>query len=287
MMDYTKAAFNQVLTDLKKAAHGFSVTMNVAYIAYLLYALITGMGNPIVNGGLLGLTCAYFLFFLCVTSFGKTPDGKALSDGVKAFYKWCKRLIKLYTLGVAVYGIYTATAHVELFSVLLTACMILFWVLDIAFELLVKYATARINLIVEGIKTDVDNVVKPFRTTGNFFKKLVGKEVEPEKEPTKQRLFLDQLVAENKEQRAAEKEQKKQEEKLFRLQKREEKKLEKLQRKGGVADPEAEFAFTQTPDIDEEESVGAETPAPTKKQLRALTKQEKKAAKALAKGRDE
>ena len=95
MLDYTKAAFNQVLADLKKAAHGFTVTMHVVYISYLIYALGTGMGNPIVNGVLLGLTCAYFLFFLFYTSFGKSPDGKNLSDCVKTFYKWCKRLIKL------------------------------------------------------------------------------------------------------------------------------------------------------------------------------------------------
>ena len=69
MLDYTKAAFHQVLTDLKKVAHGLNVVLQVVYISYLIYALGTGMGNPIVNGVLLGLTCAYFLFFLCYDYF--------------------------------------------------------------------------------------------------------------------------------------------------------------------------------------------------------------------------
>ena len=291
MFDYTKAAFNQVLADLKKVKHGFSVTMNVFYISYLLYALGTGMGNPIVNGVLLGITCAYFLFFLFYTSFGKSPDGKNVSEGVKSFYKWCKRLIKLYTLGVAVYGIYGTAANVELVSVLLTAGMILFWVLDILFEFLIKYAKARIDLVIEGLKTDVDNIKKPFLSTGNFFKKLVGKEVEPEKEPTKQRILLDKLVEENKEQREKEKEEKRQEEKLFRLQKREERKRKRLEKKGiqyGDFYPLDGQTEDNEPALLEENLLQDPSCEPlTKKQLRALKKAQKRQTDLIAVGKDE
>lgn len=247
MLDHTKEAFNQVVADLKKTAYAFNVLMQVVYISYLIYALVARAGNAIVNGVLLGLSAAYFVFFLCATSFGRNPESTHLSKGVKCFYKNSKRLIKLYTLGVAVYGIYEAATNVSFVSVLLTALMVVFWLLDIVFEILVKYVTARVNLIVEGLKTDIDNVVKPFKNTGNFFKKLVGKEIEPEEEPSKQRLFLEQKVAEAKEQKKQDRAQKKQEDKLYKTQLRIEKKQEKRLKKQADKQRKAELAASKAP----------------------------------------
>ena len=54
---------------------------------------------------------------------------------------------------------------------------------------------------------DYEKLKKPVKTVGNFFKKLTGKEVEPEKEPSKDREVLDQIVAKEKAKKEQEKAQ--------------------------------------------------------------------------------
>lgn len=57
--------------------------------------------------------------------------------------------------------------------------MIVGWILQIIFEVLIKILTNRVNFILEGLEADLDNMLKPVRSVGNFFKKVTGKEVAP------------------------------------------------------------------------------------------------------------
>ncbi|MFQ7076885.1 MAG: hypothetical protein ACLRSW_02535 [Christensenellaceae bacterium] len=114
---------------------------------------------------------------------------------------WTKRLIKLFTLGVAVYGICTAVERVSAVSVILAALMIVGWILQIIFEVLIKILTNRVNFILEGLEADLDNMLKPVRSVGNFFKKVTGKEVAPPKELTKNQLKLKEVELYRAEQR--------------------------------------------------------------------------------------
>ncbi len=106
--------------------------------------------------------------------------------------------------------------------------MIVGWILQIIFEVLIKILTSRVNFILEGLEADLDNMLKPVRSVGNFFKKVTGKEVAPPKEPTKNQLKLKAKV----EAFRAEQKRKKEEERLRReAQKSAEKTLEKERRR--------------------------------------------------------
>lgn len=106
--------------------------------------------------------------------------------------------------------------------------MIVGWILQIVFEVLIKILTNRVNFILEGLEADLDNMLKPVRSVGNFFKKVTGKEVAPPKEPTKNQLKLKAKV----EAFRAEQKRKKEEERLRReAQKSAEKALEKERRR--------------------------------------------------------
>ena len=65
----------------------------------------------------------------------------------------------------------------------------------------------RAKFILAGMEADYEKLKKPVKTVGNFFKKLVGKKVEPEKEPSKDREVRAQMVAKEKAQREQEKAQ--------------------------------------------------------------------------------
>lgn len=212
MLDYTKMAIKQTVSDLKKTDYIRNVATQIIYIIYLIYTLIVGTGILALNIVLLVISTSYFVFFLTMTSAGKTPEGKNVKKTGTAVYVWTKRLIKLFTLGVAVYGICTAVERVSAVSVILAALMIVGWILQIIFEVLIKILTNRVNFILEGLEADLDNMLKPVRSVGNFFKKVTGKEVAPPKELTKNQLKLKEKV----ELYRAEQKKKKEEERLRR-----------------------------------------------------------------------
>ena len=212
MLDYTKMAIKQTISDLKKTDYIRNVATQIIYIIYLIYTLIVDTGILALNIVLLVISTSYFVFFLTMTSAGKTPEGKNVKKTGTAVYVWTKRLIKLFTLGVAVYGICTAVERVSAVSVILAALMIVGWILQIIFEVLIKILTNRVNFILEGLEADLDNMLKPVRSVGNFFKKVTGKEVAPPKELTKNQLKLKEKV----ELYRAEQKKKREEERLRR-----------------------------------------------------------------------
>lgn len=235
MLDYTKAAIKKTIEDFKKIDLVRNIATQVLYLVYLLYAVCVGSGFLPVNIILLTLAAAYFAFFLFVTFRGVK---KQIKRTVRTVYGYCKHLLKLFNLGVMIYGISLTAGHVTPVSLLLSSLMIVGWVLQILFEVVFKFFLNRAQFILEGMEADYENLTKPVRTVGNFFKKIAGKEVEEEKEPSKNRLYLDKKVA----QERAKKERQKEEDKLARKAKadllrqdkaqiRAEKKAEKRKRK--------------------------------------------------------
>ena len=243
---YTATAVRKVINDFKKLLYTIDVTTQLLYLGYLAFALLSGSGVFIANVALAALSLAYFVFFLCVTKFGKSPDGTSAKKTVALVFKNTKRLIKLYTLGIAVYGVFTTVGDtLNPLSLLLCCFMIVGWVLSLVFDIVIKIFESRFGLVGEAIQADVDTLFKPARSVGNFFKKMTGQEVEPEREPTKNILMLDKKIEENKELERLQKQQKKQEQ------------LEKQKRTKSLEEPIA--------------------PPPSKKELRALLKAEKQA----------
>ena len=201
MFDYTRAAFRKIVDDFKKIDFIRCVLTQGVYIAYLNYAVCIGAGLLAVNIALLTLATAYFAFFLYMKIYGVQKQIKAR---VKQVYKWSKRLIKLFNLGVMIYGLSVTANHFTSLSLILSSLMIVGWVLEILFDVVFKFFLNKAKLIMEGMEADYKNVTKPVTTVGNFFKKLSGKQVEPEPEPTKNRITLDKLVAQERAQKAEE-----------------------------------------------------------------------------------
>ncbi len=205
MLDYTKAAIQKTVDDFKRLDYIRNVATQTLYIAYLIYALCAGAGILWANIALLSASLLYFFFFLFITRIYKKPLTKILMQ----VFKRLKQLVRLATLGIMVYGIYTATKHLTAPAVIFAAFLIVGWLLQIVFEVVFKFFIHRAQFVLEGIEADYEQLTKPVKSVGNFFKKIVGKDVEEQKEPTKQRIWLDEKVAANR----AEKQEKKRTEK--------------------------------------------------------------------------
>ncbi len=200
MFDYTMTAVQKIKSDFQKIIFACSVFVQTLYVAYLITALCVGAGNAIVNGILLGLSALYLGFYL-VMYFRETRGAKQTKKIVETIYKWSKRLIKVYTLAAAIYAIILTEGNANHFTVLITAFMLVGFVLQILLEIVYKLVVSRLMLLVEGIKADIAPVTK----TVNFFKKLKGEEVESDPEKNKQREWLDKNVVVYRAERAEEK----------------------------------------------------------------------------------
>ena len=220
MFDYTKVAWKQIESDFKKLAFICNICTQLLYIAYLVYALFTKTGFFSANIILLILSIAYFAFFLYATQQELKKKTRKI---IKRIYKRCKQLIKVFTLGILLYGLWFTAKDVSPISLIFTVFMVIGFILDVLLEIIVNYLVNRVNLMMEGLKTDWDNAKKPVTTVGNFFKKIAGKEIPEEPAPTQERLFLDEKVEEMRE----DKHNQKLEEKFLATQEKQRKKEEK------------------------------------------------------------
>ena len=219
MFDYTKAALFEVVEDFKKIITGINITTQALTIVYLIYTLIANTGVMIANAILLALSIAYFIYFLMSSRKEKkklTKQEKARKKNIKNIYQWCKRIVKLLPIGVAIYGLFITNLDFTPLSLLLVLLMILGWIFEFLCHLIKNYLTAKVEFIIAGITADIEPITKIVNTVN----KWRGKEVEEPAPPDKNRLKLDQMVAQQKEQKAQEKKQKKLEKKQQKLAKK-------------------------------------------------------------------
>lgn len=191
-------------------------------IVYLIYALVVDAAIVWANGVLLAVSFAYLLFFI-ITYYNRSRGMSKAKRITARTVKWAKLIIKAFTLGVAVYGIYIAIEKFTPVSALLMTASVLGWVIQVFVELLVVYAENRVQFLMAGIEADVDNLLKPVKSTVNFVRRVTGKEIEKPEEPTKNRLALDKLVTERREYRARIKAEEKRTSLELQAQRREEK----------------------------------------------------------------
>lgn len=77
MLDYTKVAVRQMIDNFKKMGFILNLVLQIVYILYLTYAIITQRANLVVNIILLTISCAYLVFYLVVTRKGKILTAKS------------------------------------------------------------------------------------------------------------------------------------------------------------------------------------------------------------------
>ena len=200
MFDYTMTAVEKIKKDFQKIIFVCSVLVQGLYVAYLIAALFSGAGNPILNGVLLGICVPYLVFYL-VMYFRESQGVKKTKQIVRIVYRRSKQLIKLFTLAASIYAIWLTGDNPNHFTILITAFMLVSFVLQILLEIVYKLVVDRLNLLVEGFKTDMAPAIK----TINFFKKLKGEEIEPETEKNKHRIWLDENVRDYRSNKAQQK----------------------------------------------------------------------------------
>ena len=198
MFKYTKEALIMLKEDFKKYLRSFKVASLIFTSAYFIYALISKTGIFAINIVLASLFVLYTAFELLTIN----RNIKIARRIIKRTYKWTKICIRAVTLGSMLYGIYTATTHVSAISTIIATLMIIMWVFQILLEIIVEIVENKIDLLDKAFKQDIEDMkrtaLKPVTAVANTFKRLTGKDIEPEPEKHKKILKLEKRIQEKK-----------------------------------------------------------------------------------------
>lgn len=208
MLKYTRAVLWKLLADFKSAAHVISIIFYSVSAIYPIYSIIANNGYLWANIVLAVLAASYLVFYL-ITYNENSKSEKERKKTARAVYKWCKRGISLFTLGITVYSVYFTAQSVEFYSLLLTAFMVVMWVVDLLLALLTIFLEKRIELLSTAFAMDGEG----FKKLGNAFKVILGDEIPEDDIPPKMREAITAIAEEHSvvktEKKAAKREDKK------------------------------------------------------------------------------
>ena len=221
MLDYSRALFSKTKKEVELAYSLYNFGTQIIYIAYLIFMLC--VPNPIwyLHLALLIISASFLVFDVVTTNeiksiqnekfslFGildrrrRLKEAKDLKRGVAKLKFYSSHAIKLIVLATAFYPIFTAPETVGVFSIMSATVMAMLWIVQILFEIFKAILKGRLDLIMEAVKADAEFVTKPINTVKNTVKRFLGKEVEEEPAPSKNREHLDNLVAAKREEKQA------------------------------------------------------------------------------------
>lgn len=179
MFKYTRAAIDTVVEDIKRYCNILKNGSIIFTLLYFVYVFCTGSGNLTIN---IVLT-ALFIVYTFLDLITKNKELKSLKKFIKKSYTWIKFITKTFTLGIIVYGVYTATTHVSPFSIILVTLMIILWALQLLFEIVISIFEDKRDLLVAGWSKDIENLKRPATTVTNFIKKVKGEEIVVSEDP--------------------------------------------------------------------------------------------------------
>lgn len=195
MFDYTKAIFGKTLSDLKRLEKAWSFSTISVYIAYLIYAIAANYGILTANIILLSLSVAYFVFYLVVIIKG-SEILKSRKRFAKKAYRYLKYMINTATLITALYNISVHPYDTHPLRLIAVIFMTMLLLIQLVLEVSITVVERRFNMFIEAFYADIEFVTKPVNTVKNVFKRITGQDVEPERERSEEREYLDMLVQE-------------------------------------------------------------------------------------------
>ena len=198
MFKYTKAAIDIVIGDIKRYCNIFKYGSMIFTFLYFGYAIYSRSGNVIINVILLIL----FVVYMLLDFLTNNKDLKVIKKFVRRSYKFLKFITKTFSLGVMVYSIYNATTNVSPISIILATLMIVMWVLQLLFEIIIEIFNDKKDLIVVGWNQDIENLKRPVTNVSNFIKKVKGENVVvDENKNCKEIKILEKKINKNKEKK--------------------------------------------------------------------------------------
>ena len=175
MFKNTRAAFAEVLCDLRRFTFICGIVANVLPIVYLIYAIVASAGFLVINIALLVPSMIYLIYYILVHGYGYNVS-KQTKRITKHTMTWYKLVIRLFNAVIIIYSIYATSTHVTVWSVVLAAFTVITLAFQIIMELLVIYAEYQFDRVVDGMRRDADAIMKPVNAVKGILGKFAGDE---------------------------------------------------------------------------------------------------------------
>ena len=173
MFDNTRKTFSDVVNDLRRFAFVCGIFSNGLPIVYLIYAICAPAGYLWINIALLVPSVLYFIFFI-VTRDKRDGSSKRIKRITKQSFRRYKLFVRLLNLITIIYGIYAASTHITLWSIVLAAFTVISLAFQIILELVVSYAERQFARLTDSLHKDMVPVMKPVGAVKGFIGRLSG-----------------------------------------------------------------------------------------------------------------
>lgn len=171
MLKNTKNAFISIINEIKLVCRIIKYSSITISFIYFIVAILMKTGNFIANIIAASLFVVYTIFEICTRNIEK----KNVRKIVRRVYVICRLSIRAFALASIIYGIYTTTTDVKPISIVLLVLMIIFWILQVLFEVIIFVVSRYINVFKEEVKKDFDDFKEgPGKVIGKVAKPIVG-----------------------------------------------------------------------------------------------------------------
>lgn len=166
MFIHTREALNRISKTWNVVKWIFDYGMSILMIVYLILALVFSLGNDIVNGILLGITALMLVVTIAIGQKELLKKQRVITiRGVrktKHALKCAKIVVKAYSLGVTLYGMFIAASMVSPLSIIMTTLLIILWVITVIIELISVLIETLNNYLKDSINKDIEELKEEY-----------------------------------------------------------------------------------------------------------------------------
>ena len=159
MFKHTMASVNIIKSELSIISFIVNIISSVFMMGYLLFATLTRRGFLAVNIVLLVLAAVNFVTYL-ITRNRKDREAKSIRKFVKHFYNISRIVLNAIPLGTILYLLAFTTEEIKRIEMVFIPLLIIVWIMQVVLEISSLYIESRITLFVDGLKMDIEPIMK-------------------------------------------------------------------------------------------------------------------------------
>lgn len=164
----TKTAFQLIVEDFKRYVLILKWVFLAFSFATIIFDIVMGIGNLIINCCLLGLLLVYALLDTLFRKFEKPDPTKKL----RLIYAWMRITLNAAALVSSLYAIYSASANeVRPITIILATLSLIMFILKVLVEICFEIFQSKWTLLKNGMIMDAKEHPN---TSGKLFSPLIG-----------------------------------------------------------------------------------------------------------------
>ena len=164
----TKTAFQLIVEDFKRYALILKWVFLAFSVATIVFDIVMGVGNLIINFSLLGLLLVYALLDTLFRVLRKPDPTKKL----RVIYAWMRIGLNAAAVASSLYAIYSATAtEIKPISIVLATLSLVLFVLKVLFEIVFEIFQSKWILLKNAMIMDAKEHPN---TSGKIFSPFIG-----------------------------------------------------------------------------------------------------------------